>query len=217
MLTAPWARVRLALGQRPLSEMWAADRGLPIHRYYLGQFLHEFSRDIKGDCLEFEEGYYCRRFGASEVAKLDILHVDNSNPLATIVADLTQPNDIADSQFDCIVCTHVLHVVFELDKAVSELHRILKPGGVLLVAVPAVSMCDPHCHELWRFTPEGLQSLLERVFGGNVTIRSYGNSLAAAGELRGLVADELSRAELNFHDPRFAVEVCARAVKLSGS
>jgi SAM-dependent methyltransferase len=116
--------------------------------------------------------------------------------------------------FDCIVCTHVLHVIFQLDKVVAELHRILKPGGILLVGVPHISMCDPGYHEIWRFTPEGLSTVLGKAFGDeNVTVRAYGNSLTAAGEIRGLVASEFSQATLDYNDPRFAVEVCARACK----
>jgi SAM-dependent methyltransferase len=187
---------------------------LSIYRYYLEQFLREFAGDIRGHCLEFQNPGYTPRFGGTAVEKLDILHVDDSNPLATIVADLTKPNNIRSDRFDCIICTHVLHIIFELDKAVSELYRILRPGGVLLVAVPQVSMCDPRFHEIWRFTPEGLAVVLSKVFGEkNVLVRAYGNSLTAAGEIRGLVASEFSKPTLDYHDPRFAVEVCARACK----
>ena len=84
----------------------------------------------------------------------------------------------------------------------------------MLIAVPQVSMCDPGFHELWRFTAEGLAFMLAKAFGtGNVTVRAYGNSLTAAGEIRGLVAHEFSQATLEYHDPRFAIEVCARAYK----
>jgi SAM-dependent methyltransferase len=208
------SRVRLTVGVQPLSYLWGFDRGVPIHRYYLEQFLQEFARDIRGHCLEFQNPGYTPRFGGSAVEKLDILHIDNTNPLATIVADLTQSNDVPSNEFDCIICTHVLHVIAELDKAVSELYRILKPGGVLLVSVPHVSMCDPGFHEIWRFTPEGLCLVLAKAFGtGNVSVRAYGNSLTAAGEIRGLVAQEFSKATLDYHDPRFAVEVCAKAYK----
>ena len=208
------ARIRLTVGVDPLSQLWGFDRGLPIHRYYLEQFLREFARDIRGHCLEFQNPGYTFRFGGSAVEKLDILHIDNTNPIATIVADLTQPNDVPSNVFDCIICTHVLHVISELDKAVSEIYRILKPGGVLLVSVPHISMCDPGFHEIWRFTPEGLCLVLAKAFGtGNVSVRAYGNSLTAAGEIRGLVAHEFSKATLDYHDPRFAVEVCARAYK----
>jgi SAM-dependent methyltransferase len=130
------------------------------------------------------------------------------------VADLTKANAIPSHCFDCIICTYTLHLIYELDKAVLQLHRILKPHGALLVAVPHVSMCDPTMHELWRFTPEGLQQVLARAFGSeHVLVQAYGNSLTAAGEIRGLVAREFIPAELSWHDPRFAVEVCARAVK----
>ena len=217
LMNAGKARARLAVGVQPLSYLWGADRGLSVHRYYLQQFMKEFAPDIRGHCLEFQDSGYTRRFGGSAVAKLDILHIDDSNASATVVADLTKPNDIASERFDCIICTHVFHVILEIDKAVSELYRILRPGGVLLAAVPHVSMCDPQQHEVWRFTPEGLSLLLARVFGAeNVTVRAYGNSLTAAGEIRGLVVDEFTKAELDSHDPRFAVEVCARAMKQKG-
>lgn len=202
------------MGVEPLSYLWGYDRGLGIDRYYVEQFLREFSADIRGHCLEFQNPSYTPHFGGSAVEKLDILHLDESNRDATIVADLTKPNAIASEQFDCVVCTHVLHVIFELEKAVSELYRILKPGGVLLVAVPHVSMCDPGFHEIWRFTPEGLGVVLAKAFSEqNVIIRAYGNSLTAAGQLRGLAAHEFSKGTLNHHDQRFAVEVCARACK----
>lgn len=208
------ARVRLTVGVEPLSYLWGSDRGLPIHRYYLNQFLQHFASDIRGHCLEFNDPGYTRYFGGSAVEKVDVLHIDETNPLATVVADLTKPNDIPTNRFDCIICTHVLHIIGDLDKAVAELYRILKPQGVLLVAVPQVSMCDPGFHELWRFTSEGLALVLTKAFGKeNVTVKAYGNSLTAVGEIRGVVAHEFSESALNYHDPRFAVEVCGRAHK----
>jgi len=208
------ARIRLGVGVAPLSELWGVDRGVAICRYYLEQFLRERAADIRGHCLEFHDDGYTKVFGGSVVSRSDILHIDSSNPKATLVADLTKPNDLSSEVFDCIICTHVLHVIADLNKVVEELHRILKPGGVLLVGVPHVSMCDPQWHELWRFTAEGLETVLARVFGPeHVSVKAYGNSLTAAGQIRGLATHEFTRAELDFHDVRFAVEICARAVK----
>ena len=208
------SRFRLPVGVAPLSVTWGFDRGLPIHRFYLEQFLREVGYDIRGHCMEFQEDNYTSRFGTDAVTQLDILHLDDSNPAATLVADLEQDNDIADESFDCIICTHVLNVICDLGRFISELHRILKPCGVLLVAVPHVSMYAAAASEYWRFTPGGLGTLLSRAFGEEqVLVRAYGNSLTAAGEIRGLVAEEFSKTQLRYHDPRFAVEVCARAVK----
>jgi hypothetical protein len=37
--------------------------------------------------------------------------------------------------------------------------------------------------------------------------------MVAAGEMRGLTADEFTWRELHEHDPRSAVEICSHAVK----
>lgn len=46
----------------------------------------------------------------------------------------------ADEQFDVVVCNHVLEHVNDR-KALRELYRILKPGGLLLAMVPIVEGC----------------------------------------------------------------------------
>jgi SAM-dependent methyltransferase len=207
------ARARFALGLQPLSREWRG-RGEPIHRQYVEQFLREHSSAIQGHCLEFQDDTYVTRLGGSRVTALDILHRDPDNPDATIVADLTRKTDIPDSLFDCIICTYVLNVATDPSAVVSELHRILKPRGVLLVAVPHIGIDYPQHHELWRYTEGGLRALLERRFAAaDVLVRGFGNSLTAAGGLRGLVARDFGSAELEYHDPRFAMAVCGRALK----
>jgi hypothetical protein len=207
------SRLRMLFG-RSLSSRWGLDRGLPAHRYYISLFLNDCRDDIRGTCLEFDDRNYLDRFGGGKVERFDVLHLDESNPRATVVADITAPNDIPDDTYDCIICTHVLQMIPDMEAAVAGMHRILKPGGVLLCASPHVSWCDESEGELWRFTRLGMQTLLERTFGeGNVRARAFGNSMVAAGEMRGLIADEFTWRELHTHDKSSAVEVCARAVK----
>lgn len=209
------ARLGLGAGVAPLANAWF-ERGMPVHRYYLEQFLAASAADIRGHCLEFQEDSYTSRFGGARVSRLDILHKepDPRYRQATLYGDLTAANDIPGGTFDCIVCTYVLHVIFELERFVAELHRLLADGGVLLVAVPGVTISYPHYHELWRFTPEGLHRVLAGSFGATrVRTRSYGNSLVAAGELRGLAVADFSRDELDEQDDRYPLVVCGRAVK----
>lgn len=47
-----------------------------------------------------------------------------------------------DESFDCIFSMSVLEHIYEIDKAVSELNRILKPGGVLLVGFPIENLAS---------------------------------------------------------------------------
>ncbi|MGB0877183.1 MAG: methyltransferase domain-containing protein [Mycobacterium sp.] len=216
---SPYARTRLGLGIRPLSYQWSYDRGLEIARFYLeSKFLPEFAADISGRVLEFFSDDYIHRFGdPTQLTQIDVLNLEDGIPGTTVQADLTKPNDIPDNTFDCIVCTHVLQLIDDFDAAVDDMYRILKPGGVLLVAVPHVSMCDSEAYtDFWRFTRLGLQMVMERNFDpADIEMRAYGNSLTAAGEIRGLCAHEFTRRELDHHDERFAVEICARAVKRS--
>jgi SAM-dependent methyltransferase len=215
-LAALSARLRLPLGVRPVSPVSGWDRGTAMNRYYLAHFLHTVAADIAGECLEFQADLYTSRFGGDKVVRVDILHKEAGNPQATLVADLTAPNALPSQAYDCIVCTYVLHVIAEVHTAVAELYRLLKPGGVLLVAVPHLARHSAADHELWRFTPAGLQRLLARVFGAEqVVVRAYGNSLTAAGFIRGLAAEDFTAAELDrHHDPAYAVGLFARACKL---
>jgi SAM-dependent methyltransferase len=207
-------RLRLGHGVAPVHPPWVHDRGQPLHRYCCGQFLAAYAADIHGHCLEFQSGDYVRKYGGTRVMKLDVLHKEPGNPKATLVADLTSRTDLPSDLFDCIVCTHVLHVIADLDAFVRELWRLVAPGGVLLVVVPHLSAIYPDQGELWRFTPEGLATVLAKVCPATgLTIRSYGNALTAIGDLRGVVAARFTARELQAHDPRFAVDVCARAHK----
>ncbi len=216
VLTALWARFRLGTGLAPLSVLSGNERGQPLHRYYIDRFFGEFRQDVRGRVLEFQNDQYASRFGGSNIQKLDILHKEGSghSKRATIIADLTRPNNIPSDYYDCVICTRVLHIVRDLPAILSEMRRILRPGGVLLAAVPMTDMIEPWWHELWRFTPEGFGELVGSAFGSeNVQIRAYGNSLVAAASMCGLTVEEFSRRELDTFDGRFAIEVCARAIK----
>lgn len=208
-------RARLGRGVPPFSDRWFA-RGKPVHRYYLEQFLAQNALDIRGHCLEFQEDSYTTRFGGAQVTRLDILHKerDERAAQATLYADLTHDNAVPSGTFDCIICTYVLNSVEEPQAFVDQLYRLLRDGGVVLVAVPDITVSYPEYSEMWRFAPLGLQRLLERSFGiGAVQARSYGNSLTCAGEIRGLAKHDFSCSELDFNDPRFGLITCARAVK----
>lgn len=41
-------------------------------------------------------------------------------------------------QFDCIICSHVLEHLYRPQKLLHDLHQILKPEGLLIVALPNV-------------------------------------------------------------------------------
>ncbi|MCL4552750.1 MAG: class I SAM-dependent methyltransferase, partial [Candidatus Marsarchaeota archaeon] len=52
------------------------------------------------------------------------------------------------------------HVEFPR-KAIKEAHRILKPGGILIITSVMNFPIHAHPSDYWRFTPEGFKSLLQ--------------------------------------------------------
>ena len=74
----------------PLSDHWGRERGTPIDRYYIEQFLNTHQSDIRGSVLEVMDTRYTDLFG-SDVQRSDVLDVDRDNPEATLVADLGAP------------------------------------------------------------------------------------------------------------------------------
>jgi SAM-dependent methyltransferase len=204
---------------KPVSHVWGYDRGQPIDRYYIENFLADHSEDVQGRVLEIADNDYTLRFGSDRVVKSDVLHPVADNPKATIVADLACGENIPSDAFDCIICTQTLLVIYDVRAAIKTLHRILKPGGVLLVTIPGVShqitrIDMDRWGDYWRFTSLSARRLFEERFPSeNVNVQTKGNVLTAAAFLYGLAAEELSREEMDFNDPDYEVSIGVRAVK----
>lgn len=86
-----------------------------------------------------------------------------------------------DNQFDCVCSMGVLHHVPDTERAVAEIHRVLKPGGRLIV------MFYHQDSALYRFNFR-LRSLL-----GGKAVKQLVNEYDGAGNPRG---DVYSRADL---------------------
>jgi SAM-dependent methyltransferase len=203
---------------KPISSVWGFDRGLPIDRYYIERFLTTYASDIQGHVLEIKDDLYTSRFGANQVIKSDILHAEEGNPAASIVADLTCASHIPSDTFDCIILTQTLHLIYDVRAALTTLYRILKPGGVLLTTVSGISKIsredmDRWGHH-WSFTTRSAQRLFQEFFPEmNVAVDAYGNVLAAIAFLHGLASEELRHEELDYHDRDYQVLITIRAVK----
>lgn len=201
----------------PISSQFGTDRGEPIDRYYIENFLGRHAADIRGRVLEVFDNAYTRRFGGSRVEQSDVVDVNERNLQATIVADLTTAAEIPDGAFDCFILTQTLQLIYDLHSAVRNMHRILKPGGVLLATIPGISQIDRYnCAEswCWSFTKVSVRRLFEQFFSADeIEITSHGNVLTAVSFLEGVAQHELTREELDHVDPCYELLITVRAVK----
>jgi SAM-dependent methyltransferase len=95
------------------------------------------------------------------------------SPLVNLLAS-AEDLPLEYGQFDLVICTQVLQYVKDPARAIAEIFRLLKPGGHLLLSVPAAYPRDSE-HECWRFLPEALKFLLTPF--SRIEIQSEGGTI----------------------------------------
>lgn len=127
--------------------------------------LRAWCAGVKGDVLSIgsggdidKEGATYRQYfrGAESYTTSDV----DPQYGCDLVVDVRRMG-IGSSSFDGVFCSGVLEHVDELHAAVAEIHRILKPGGVLIVGVPFLQPIHRAPGDYWRFTEFGLRELLK--------------------------------------------------------
>lgn len=93
-----------------------------------------------------------------------------------------------DAMFDAVACTDVLEHVIDLNATLREIHRVLKPGGHLVLRVPYREDLSPYLHDnypyefahLRAFDEHGLRLLLTRIAGFEALSESYMHMVSQA-------------------------------------
>lgn len=208
----------------PISRSWGYDRGTPIDRRYIDDFLFAHASDVRGAVLEIQEDDFTLACGGCRVTDHAVLDIDASNDRATVLADLRKAPELASDTFDCVILTQTLHVVDDMRAALAECYRILRPGGVLLATFPAASrVCLEYGQpgDYWRMTPAGARALFDSAFEpAHVSCEAFGNVLTNAAFLHGMSTAEVTDSEFDHTDPYFPVLTGVRARKsaaLSGT
>ena len=99
------------------------------------------------------------------------------------LAGTAEATGLDDESVDLVICTQVLEHTRSPSACVREFHRVLRPGGAMLISVPHVWFFHPHPGDYWRLTQEGAVALCE---DNNFTVdelRIQGGSLLAFGQI----------------------------------
>jgi len=89
------------------------------------------------------------------------------------VSFVDNTEELSDNSFDVITMFHVLEHVEDLDKQLSELKRISKPNGIIIVAVPNYKSYDAEYYKefwaaydvprhIWHFSKTSIQKLFAK-------------------------------------------------------
>lgn len=220
-LRSPKAVYLLRRSQQPLSAHYGTERGTPIDRYYIDQFVGRHAGDLRGIALEVGAANYLNRFGGPNLTAAEVLDIDPANDGATVIGDLRRLDAISDNSYDCVLLVQVLSFIDDAVAAVAEATRILRPGGTLLVTVPGMAPLDPQAPpglESWRFTKNSLRFLFRAHFADrDLEISTWGNIRAGVGIWVGMAQEDFRARELDHVDERYACVLTVRAAKPSFS
>jgi SAM-dependent methyltransferase len=202
---------------KPFSDSFGFDRGGPVDRYYIENFLESQSPHIKGNVLEIADNAYTLKYGGDKVTKSDVLHVTPGTPGATYIADLSKGDSLPSDHFDCIILTQTLQFIYDYMGALKHSYRILKKDGVLLLTVPGISPIDHGewgKNWLWSFNEHSMRLIFEDLFPeSQFTIQTYGNVYAAISFLHGVGISEVNKSKLDVRDVDFDVIITIQLKK----
>ncbi|WP_291104530.1 MULTISPECIES: class I SAM-dependent methyltransferase [unclassified Flavobacterium] len=135
---------------------------------YLKNETDFFTSDKKKKVLHFapEQAFY-KLFRNQK--NIDYTTTDLFSPLADVKADICDL-PFEDNSYDIILCNHVLEHIPDDTKAMQELFRVLKPGGMAILQIP---------QDLSRettFSDDSITDQKERaeIFGQYDHVRIYG-------------------------------------------
>jgi SAM-dependent methyltransferase len=111
---------------------------------------------------------------------LDYLTADLHSDKVMLKMDITDIR-LPDRSFDAIICNHVLEHVVDDRKAMSELFRILKPGGWAILQVPMSPSLEHTYEDASKTTPEAREEAFGQWDHVRIYAKDYEQRLTQAG------------------------------------
>ncbi|MFE6647835.1 class I SAM-dependent methyltransferase [Nocardioides sp. NPDC057772] len=149
---------------RPDRSSTARPRHINPSRVRLRQEMARFAKGTKRGMRVLDAGAgrspYRKLFKHAHYEAADFAQLDSSYAPLDYVCDITDiPVD--DGRFDRVICNQVLEHVPEPEKAIAELHRVLKPGGRIFLSAPLFFAEHQKPYDFFRYTQFSLRKMFE--------------------------------------------------------
>jgi len=137
-----------------------------IVRNGLYRSILDVAPSIKGDVLDFGCGSkpYEKLFtNANSYIGVDVEvtgHNHKNSRVDFYFDGKTLP--FPDDHFDAVVAFEVFEHVFNIDKTITEIRRVLKPGGQLLITIPFALYEHEMPFDFARYTSSGIKHIFEK-------------------------------------------------------
>lgn len=97
-----------------------------------------------------------------------------------IVGDIHEMK-VKTGSFDTVIATEVLEHLYDPQKAVDEIYRVLRPGGTVVLSTRFIYWYHPDPQDYYRFTEDSIKYLMRQF--SEVKIYKHGNRLQVVWQL----------------------------------
>lgn len=140
-----------------LNPFFFARKGLFENIFALAKYISGKTLDIGCGQKPYEKLFNSSRYVGLEIDTLE----NKKNKRADYFYDgKTFP--FRDDEFESVIVSEVFEHIFNPDDFLNEIHRVLKPGGTLLITVPFVWDEHEQPNDYARYTSFGLRHILEK-------------------------------------------------------
>jgi SAM-dependent methyltransferase len=139
------------------------ERRLNPSRVHLEEFVKGAAASVAPAALVLDAGAgdsrYKRFFSHARYESADFLQVDKPYAPVDYVCDL-RSIPVEDERYDLVLLTQVLEHLPEPRQVLSELFRVLRPGGELWLSTPLFYAEHEQPYDFYRYTQFGLRHLV---------------------------------------------------------
>ncbi|OPY67928.1 MAG: hypothetical protein A4E57_02038 [Syntrophorhabdaceae bacterium PtaU1.Bin034] len=129
---------------------------------------------VKGSVLDVgaKDAPYRQLVAHSEYTTLDISVTENPD-ICCDLHDISIKSDV----FDAVIALEVLEHLYDPQRMINEMHRILKKDGIVIASTRFICRYHPDPNDYYRFTSDSLKHLFSRF--SETSVLPHGNGLHA--------------------------------------